>query len=109
MKKTGQLIFIDDSGDPGFKTDKGASRMFVIACIVFDNSRAAELASRGIKILKAKLGWKQIREFKYHRATEEQKVLFFKSIKNYDFRIRAIVVDKTKVVAPDLKKERLIL
>lgn len=104
MKKTGQLIFIDDSGDPGFKTDRGASRMFVIACIVFDSPYTAEFASAGIKVLKEKLGWKQIREFKFHRATEEQKDAFFKNIKNYDFRIRAVVVDKTKITEPELKK-----
>lgn len=104
MKNTGQLIFIDDSGDPGFKTDRGASRMFVIACIVFDSPYTAEFASAGIKVLKEKLGWKQIREFKFHRATEEQKDVFFKNIKNYDFRIRAVVVDKTKITEPELKK-----
>lgn len=104
MKKTDQLIFIDDSGDPGFKTRGGASRMFVIACIIFDSPYDAEFASAGIKVLKEKMGWKQIREFKFHRATEEQKEVFFKSVRTYDFRIRAVVVDKTKITEPRLKK-----
>lgn len=104
MDITGQLVFIDDSGDPGFKTNNGASRMFVIACIIFDSPYDAEFASAGIKVLKEKMGWKQIREFKFHRATEEQKEIFFKNAKKYDFHIRAVVVDKTKITEPQLKK-----
>ncbi len=100
----GQLIFVDDSGDPGFKIKNGASRMFVIACVVFDSLYTAEFASAGIKVLKEKLGWKQIREFKFHRATEEQKEAFFRDIKKYDFYVRAVVVDKTKIVEPQLKR-----
>lgn len=29
------LIFIDDSGDPGFKMDAGSSHFFVIALLIF--------------------------------------------------------------------------
>lgn len=36
------LIFIDDSGDPGFKLDKGSSKVFVIACVIFDDGLEAE-------------------------------------------------------------------
>ena len=38
-----QLIFVDDSGDPGFKM--GSSQYFVIACVVFDNEAEAALAA----------------------------------------------------------------
>ena len=40
------IIAIDDSGDPGLKTDKGSSRYFVIAAVVFltdDDVEAAAL------------------------------------------------------------------
>lgn len=32
------LVFIDDSGDPGFKLDKGSSRFFVICSVIFDDT-----------------------------------------------------------------------
>ena len=35
------LVFIDDSGDPGFKLGKGSSLIFVIGCIVFDDELEA--------------------------------------------------------------------
>lgn len=45
-----------------------------------------------------------MREFKFHRATEEQKEIFFRNVKSYDFHIRAVVVDKTQIIEPELKK-----
>lgn len=105
MKKTGQLIFIDDSGDPGFKLAKAASRTFVITCIIFDDVVDAEFASASLKMLKKNIGWKQEREFKFHRASEEQKTIFFKALKPLNFRIRACVVDKTRIMEPKMKKD----
>ncbi len=32
------LVFIDDSGDPGFKFEKGSSKYFVIALVIFKES-----------------------------------------------------------------------
>ncbi len=104
MKKVSQLIFIDDSGDPGFKLTKAASKNFVIACIIFDDLVDAEFASASIKMLKKTMGWKQEREFKFHRANKEQKELFFQTAQNFNFRIRATIVDKTTVNEPKLKK-----
>ena len=37
------IIFIDDSGDPGFKVEKGSSVVFVIALVIFDDPLDAEL------------------------------------------------------------------
>ncbi len=46
MSKYQQLIFIDDSGDPGFKLKRGSSQLFVIACVIFDNPISAEYTRR---------------------------------------------------------------
>ena len=46
------LIFIDDSGDPGFKLDKGSSAFFVIALIIFDDELEAEKVALAIKELR---------------------------------------------------------
>ncbi|MBQ3280148.1 DUF3800 domain-containing protein [Candidatus Saccharibacteria bacterium] len=104
MPKYQQLIFIDDSGDPGFKLNRGSSQLFVIACIIFDSPVSAEYTAASLKMLKEQMGWKQEREFKFHRANDEQKKLFFNTIKKCEFKIRAIVVDKNKIVEPNLKK-----
>jgi hypothetical protein len=44
-----QHVFIDDSGDPGFKLNKGSSSHFVIACVIFDDSLDAEEVALTIK------------------------------------------------------------
>ena len=104
MAKYQQLIFIDDSGDPGFKLKGGSSQLFVIACIIFDSPISAEYTAANLKMLKEQMGWKQEREFKFHRANDEQKKLFFDTIKKHEFKIRAIVIDKSKITEPSLKK-----
>lgn len=43
------LVFIDDSGDPGFKTEKGSSKIFVIAMVIFKDNLEAEKTSLSIK------------------------------------------------------------
>ncbi len=103
MTKYEQLIFIDDSGDPGFKFIRGSSHLFVIACVIFNSKISAEYTSASIKLLKERLGWKQEREFKFHRANDKQKKLFFGTIKKQDFVIQAIVVNKDTITDKNLQ------
>jgi hypothetical protein len=35
------LVFIDDSGDPGFKLDRGSTPFFVIALVIFEDELEA--------------------------------------------------------------------
>lgn len=39
------IVFIDESGDPGFKIESGSSEVFVLALVVFDDNLEAEKAS----------------------------------------------------------------
>ena len=104
MGKYKQLIFIDDSGDPGFKFKRGSSQLFVIACVIFNSRISAECTATELKTLKKQMGWKQEREFKFHRANDKQKKQFFDTVEKHDFQIRAIVVDKTKISEPSFKR-----
>ena len=36
------LVFIDESGDPGFKVEKGSTPVFAVAMVIFANGHAAE-------------------------------------------------------------------
>ena len=92
-----QLVFIDDSGDPGFKFNRGSSTHFVVVCVIFDNEIDAEFASVSIKKLKRDLGWKSDHEFKFNKNTYEQRIALLKVARKLDFKARAVVVDKTKL------------
>lgn len=40
------LVFIDESGDPGFRVLKGSSACFAIALVLFEDALEAEKTSR---------------------------------------------------------------
>lgn len=100
------LVFIDDSGDPGFKFDKGSSTHFVIACIVFDDNLDAEETALKIKRLRRSLGWRDDHEFKFNKASKDIRLAFLNEIKGCKFRIRAIIADKSIIRSVELRRNK---
>jgi hypothetical protein len=45
------LVFIDDSGDPGFKIGKGSTSHFIISMVIFADELEAEKTAVAIKCL----------------------------------------------------------
>ncbi len=97
------LVFIDDSGDAGFKLDKGSSRYFVIACVIFDDNLDAEETALRIKRLRRSLNWRDDHEFKFNKTNKQIRLAFLNEIKGCNFRIRAIVADKAMIRSPELR------
>ena len=90
-----QLVFIDDSGDPGFK--KGASSStFVMAGAIFIGSEIIDLVSDAIDEYRRSLGWKDTHEFKFRTASKRIKLEFLKIISRYAFDVYAVYVDKER-------------
>lgn len=100
------LVFIDDAGDPGFKLEKGSSKHFVIACVIFDDNLDAEEASLRIKRFRRELKWRDDHEFKFNKMNKQLRLSFLREVKNCNFRIRAIVADKTLIRSPELKTNK---
>lgn len=100
------LVFIDDSGDPGFRIDKGSSKYFVIALIIFDDELEAEKTSVAIKELRRKLKVSDKFEFKFNKADRKFKSAFFKAVVGFKYRVRAIVIDKEIVNSPRLRGDK---
>ena len=90
-----QLIFTDDSGDPGFK--KGSSQYFVIACVVFDNNVEAELAAAIMKAHKTRLGWSQKAEYKFNKTQKRHILGLFQLLENARFKVIATLIYKGKL------------
>lgn len=95
-------VFIDDSGDPGFKLDAGSSRHFVIACCVFESPSSAEKTAQNIRDFKVSLGWPPIEELKFSKTRSQIRFDFLNHICSNDFFVRAIVVDKTLIRSDNL-------
>jgi Protein of unknown function (DUF3800) len=98
------LVFIDESGDPGFKLASGSSPVFVMAMVIFDNSEAAQQTSAVVEALRASLGLKD--EFKFNRSRDEVRDAFFAAIASCPFRVRAIVVEKERIRSIILREHK---
>lgn len=101
-----QLVFIDDSGDPGFKLDKGSSSHFVIACVIFDDPLDAEETALAIKKFRRTLGWNQNREFKFNKTKKSIVIDLLKIVCEGNFSVRAICIDKAQIRSLELKNRQ---
>jgi hypothetical protein len=99
-------IFIDDSGDAGFKIEKGATRFFVIALVIFDDDLEAEKTALEIKKLRRELGFPDEYEFKFQKCRRAVRERFLNAVKPCAFRIRSIVVDKKLIYSEELKNDK---
>jgi len=93
MKK--QLVFIDDSGDPGFKG--ASSSHFVVACAIFMDDLVAEEVSLTMRKYRRSIGWDDEREFKFVKMKKEYVKELLRLVVKFDFQISAVIVDKSKV------------
>lgn len=100
------LVFIDDSGDPGFRVAKGSSKVFVIALVVFNDDLEAEKTSLAIKELRRALKKSDFFEFKFNKADKKIKEAFFDTVKNFKFKVRAIAVSKSVIYSPKLRADK---
>lgn len=89
------LVFIDESGDPGFKLTKGSTSHFVLAMVIFRDHREAERTSAAIQAAREALRVKK--EFKFNKCCNETRDGFFEAVRPFQFTVRAIVVDKAKI------------
>lgn len=90
-----QLVFLDDSGDAGFKG--AASSHFVIACAIFMDDLVAEEASLIMRKYRREIGWSDDGEFKFAKTKKVYVKEVLRRVCKLDFEISAIVVDKSVV------------
>ncbi len=89
------LIFLDESGTTSFKFGAGASRYFVVIMVIFDAPADAERVSAAVSALRQKLHLPSDYEFRFSTGSSERvKNEFLQMLLPYNFRYRAIVVDK---------------
>lgn len=100
MKKIINKLWIDESGDCGFKFDKGSSRFLVIVAVYLtDGNRIEEVINQ----LKLDLNLSKEYEFKFSRCKDKFREEFFNLIRELPIEYKAIVVEKNKLSPPDLR------
>ncbi|MFH1563498.1 MAG: DUF3800 domain-containing protein [Nitrospirota bacterium] len=100
------LVFLDDSGDPGFKIGKGSSNVFVIALIIFDDNLEAEETAIKIKRLRREIGKDDRFEFKFNKCSQVLRCHFLSTIADCRFRVRALVMRKDRIYGEELRKSK---
>ena len=88
------LVFIDDSGDPGFKIEKGSTKCFVISCVIFQDELEAEKTAVAIKQLRRNLKFPDTMEFKFNKSRKKVRIKFLQAINKFNFKIRSLVIEK---------------
>lgn len=108
LKRNSQtLVFIDDSGDPGFNFEKGSSSFFIIAAVIFHDSLEAEKTAIGIKEARRNMGFPDNNfEFKFCKSKKIVRERFLESVKSFDFKIRYLIVDKRIIRSRELKENK---
>lgn len=89
-----QLVFIDDSGDPGFKKDASSS-VFVMTGVVFTDSKETTRINEAITEYRRSLGWRDGHEFKFRTTARGIKIHFLEIMSRFDFKIYAVYIRKT--------------
>lgn len=88
------LAFIDESGDPGFKLEKGSSRYFIVALVMFEDHEEAEACDHRISLLKRELGYPPDFEFHFAHNSHRVRLAFLQAVAPYDFFYFGIVLNK---------------
>ena len=102
-----QLVFIDDSGDPGFAS--ASSSNFIMAAAVFIDPEVAFSLSKQMAEYRKSLGWRDNYEFKFAKNRKDIIIKLLKLVANYDFQIYATYVDKSsfQYTSSIIDKEKL--
>lgn len=96
---TKQIVFIDESGDPGFKSNSSTS--FSFALIIFDKPEQAEEAETIIN--RAAILSRHHSEFKYSKTCTNVKDIFFREVSKCSFHAKILHVNKMQINSEELR------
>jgi hypothetical protein len=91
------LVFVDESGDTGFKFERNSSLYFTVTAVWFERPRDAENCDAGIDRLAGRIG--RSKEYRFANTTELQRHQFFECANQYDFRFASVVMNKRKLIS----------
>ena len=88
------LVFIDESGDPGFRFAQGSSRFFTIALVMFEDREVATACDQRIHRLRRELDWHS--EFHFKRNPDYIRKEFIRAVSPYNCFYYGVVIDKVR-------------
>ncbi|MFN3816263.1 DUF3800 domain-containing protein [Brevundimonas sp.] len=98
------LVYIDESGDAGFRLEQGSSPVFVAAMVLFADADDAAFTRR---LIEGSAARRQHRgEFKFSKSRDIVRDQFFRAVAAAPFRLRAIVVEKSIIHSAYLRTDK---
>jgi len=97
------LVFLDDSGDPGFKVEKGSSPVFIISLVIFEDALEAEKTAIAVKELRRELKHSDSFEFRFNKTPKKEVLRFLEVINKFDWKYRAIIMQKKVIRSKELQ------
>lgn len=98
------FVYLDESGDTGFKFNKGSSRFFVVTILLTPDPVPLNAA---IDELRVTLNFRANHEFKFYNSRDEVRQSFLRTLNRHEVLFRALVVDKHKLTRPHLRKREI--
>lgn len=89
------LVFIDESGDPGFKLDEGSTPIFALSMVIFREAEESRRTQHLIESLRSELRVQP--EFKFSKCRDDYRDAFFDCVSGCGFSVRAIVARKALI------------
>ncbi|MGH9899117.1 MAG: DUF3800 domain-containing protein, partial [Pyrinomonadaceae bacterium] len=99
------LVFIDESGDTGFKFGSGSSDYLTITLLIFKDHEVAQLADERISALRCEWRYDEKFEFHFNKLDHKRRIDFLKTLTKYDFCHYNFVMNKQKLLSNNLKKK----
>lgn len=92
-----QLVYLDESGDAGFKVLSGSSPVLLVAATIFDSASDAEATAERICAFRESIGKNQRFQFHFASLRRDWREGFLRAVSDCPFRIRSIVMHKDQV------------
>lgn len=99
--QVGMFVYLDESGDTGFKFSKGSSRYFVVTILLTPDPVPLNSA---IDDLRAELGFRREHEFKFYNSQDHVRHAFLRVLTKHDVLLRSLIVDKHQLTQPHMRK-----
>lgn len=96
-------VFLDESGDAGFRVADGSSPLFCIASVIFDDPDSITTTECIIASLRQRLHLRANHEFHFTKEPHHIRLAFCQAVAVCPYRIRAIVIDKQRIYSPKLR------
>jgi len=91
------LVFVDESGDPGLETERGASELFHVVTVIFADPDEALACEKRIDQLRSELGLKPEFEFHFNKLSGKLRKRFLQTVAPYNWFYLVVTINKKKL------------